>query len=343
MSVPLVGVWRGQLLESLHRGDVVVSDPDGRVVAALGDPDKVTYWRSAAKPVQVLPLVAAGGMERFGFSDAELALMCASHSGEPYHVEAVRSILAKIGLSEAHLRCGAHPPLHEASARALWRAGQEPQPIHANCSGKHAGMLASAVLFGDDPQGYLDPDHPVQRRIRATVAQLAGLPPTELVLATDGCGVPVFGLPLRAMARAYARLARPDALPAPLDAAARRVVKAMQAHPEMVAGTGRFCTALNRVGRPYLFAKGGAEGVYCLGHLPSGLGLALKIEDGNGRATSPAVVEALDRLGWLASAQVAELASHHQPAVVNHAGDVVGRMAPLEVWEHLAGQGSPGS
>jgi len=328
---PLVEVRRGEVVESVHYGAVAVVDDGGRVVLAHGDPATVIFLRSAAKPIQVLPLLASGAVERFGFTGPEIAIMIGSHGGEPFHVEAVRSILARIGIGEEALQCGAHAPFHHPSGVALREAGVTPSAIHNNCSGKHAGMLALSIMLGAPVHTYLDPDHPVQVRIRHTLAFLSGLPPGDIPIAVDGCSAPTFALPLAAAALSYARLMSPDGLPDSLGAAARRVVEAMRSHPEMVAGTGRICTALMRAGDHALIAKIGAEGLYGLGYRKDGrgLGIALKVADGDGdRARPAAVIETLRQLRILADGEVESLCSRFVGALRNHRGLLVGRVAP---------------
>ena len=223
-----------------------------------GDADKVTYMRSSAKPIQATAAAESGALERFGITEQELAVICASHGGEPMHVEAVRSILARIGLDEDALGCGAHAPSYTPAAIALYRAGQTPTAIHNNCSGKHSGMLAAAQALGAPTATYLDPDHPVQQRILHSVAYYSGLGTRTITVAVDGCSAPVFGFPLYGMALMYARLVSPQRLLAERATAARRIVAAMQAYPEMVGGTGRFDSDVMNVGGKRLVAKGGA-------------------------------------------------------------------------------------
>jgi len=331
LSEPAVKVTRGPIVESVHRVDVAVADNAGRVLFWLGDPDKLTYWRSCAKPIQAVPVVETGAAGRFGFDDQEIAVMCASHSGEDVHIRTVASILRKIGLTDDALSCGVHPPLDAASADRLVACGVGPWQLHCNCSGKHAAMLAIAVHMGYPPAGYFRQDHPVQRLMLHEVSVFAGLPEDDIVIGVDGCGVPVFGLPLSAMARAFATLASPDRLAA-TDAAradaARRICNAMRAYPHMVAGTGRFTTALMQVAGDRLVAKSGAEGVYCVGILGQGLGVAVKVEDGNARASAPVVVEALAQMGVLHAHHLEALAGHHHPHVFNHRGEIVGNVIP---------------
>ena len=328
---PLVEVLRAERVESLHHGAVVLADDAGGVVAAVGDSDLATYLRSSAKPAQVLPLLLSRAAERFGFTEAEIAVMIGSHGGEPFHLDAVRSILNRVGLAEEALQCGAHAPFHRPAARALRLAQQEPSPLHNNCSGKHAGMLALAVHLGAPIDTYLDPAHPVQQRIREVIARLAGLETAAIGVAVDGCSAPTFAVPMRAAATLYARLLAPATLPEDLGRAARRAVAAMRAHPEMVAGTGRLCTDLKQTGRDGVIAKIGAEGFYGLAYARGGrgFGLAIKISDGDGERARPTVaIDALRQLGVLGGPEAAALLERHVGPIRNHRGLVVGRVRP---------------
>lgn len=326
-----VTVTRGTLVESVHLVDAVVVDGKGNVLAAAGRPEVVTYWRSSAKPFQALPLVrqlqSQPQGERHELRQEEIAVMCASHSGEEEHVRVVESLLRRFELDETHLRCGAHPPLHEPSARNLWQSGAAPRPIHNNCSGKHAGMLVHTKLTGASLESYWDPGHPVQLRILEAVAAFSGVPADEVVLGVDGCGAPVFALPLVGMATAYARLVAPENhVDAESARAARTIAYAMRQKPFFVAGSGRLCTGLMEALAPWVVAKGGAEGVYCVGLLEKGWGVALKVRDGAARATGPAVIEILAALGVVSPAAEAALAGHRRPVVRNVAGLEVGRI-----------------
>ena len=326
--VPLVEVRRGTTVESVHFGAIAVADGRGRLLATAGDPATEVVLRSTAKPAQVLALLDSGAAERFGFSDEEIAVMIASHGGEPFHVSTVRSILARIGLDESALKCGAHAPYHRPSAGALRENGGEPTALHNNCSGKHAGMLALAVHLGAPVDSYLDPGHPVQTRIRARVESLAGLEPGAATVVVDGCSAPTFVMPLSSLALLYARLADParGAAAGP-DRSVLRAVAAMRAHPEMIAGTDRLCTALMRAGRLGLIAKIGAEGMYGLAWEKegAGTGLALKIADGEGqRSRFSVALEALLQLGILPRETVAELRGRFVEEVRNHRGLLVG-------------------
>jgi len=329
--VPLVEVRRGEHVESIHFGAIAVVDSAGRRVAEAGAPEASVVLRSTAKPAQVLPLLDAGGAERFGFDDAQIAVMIGSHGGEPFHVAAVRSILARIGLSESALQCGAHPPYHRPSARALRKEGREPGAVHNNCSGKHAGMLALAVHLGAPIETYLEAGHPVQQRIRQRVESLAGLRPGDAATLVDGCSAPTFVMPLPALALLYARLVAPPIAGREADGSARRAVGAMRRHPEMVAGTDRLCTALMSSGRFGLLAKIGAEGLYGLAweREGTGYGLALKIADGEGeRSRTCAVLETLRQMEVLPGEEVAALSARFVGEVRTHRGRVVGDVRP---------------
>lgn len=302
---------RGGVVEAWHRLHVAVVDARGTLVARVGDPELVTFWRSAAKPFQALPLVVDGVVERFRVTTAELALCCASHSSEPGQVAIVRDLLAKVGCSERDLLCGPHPPLSERVAQDYVTRGLRLTPIYSNCSGKHAGMLALARHHEWPIEFYTRLEHPVQQRCLAEVSRWTDVPVSAIKTAVDGCGVVCYGLPLVNMALAYARLgagterAEPDsgdprstrAQDRTVPAAAPRVVEAMLRHPELIAGEGRPCTEMMRAHPGRVIAKVGAEGVYCALLLSEGLGVALKVEDGHGGAAALAVAAVLEELG----------------------------------------------
>jgi L-asparaginase II len=330
----LVEVRRGAITESRHRGHIVAVEPDGNVVAYLGAPETVTFLRSSAKPFQALPLVVSGAADRFGFTDREVALACASHNGEPIHTEIVTSMLKKIGLGPEALKCGAHEPYGAEAARELRERGEAPSVLHNNCSGKHAGMLALALHLGAPVETYNEPENPVQLAIGKTVAQFSGLPIEDLAVGTDGCAVPVFGLTMKAMARAYARLVAPLAsFDEATREACRRIVRVMSAYPELIGGTSdRLDTELMRAAPGRLISKVGAEGVYTAGinpsdEWPNGLGLALKIEDGDDkRARAPVVIESLRQLGVLRDESLEAVARYAFFPVLNRPGEVVGEV-----------------
>jgi L-asparaginase II len=333
--VPVATLRRGGFAESHHFAAAAVATPDGRLVARLGEPSFATIVRSAAKPLQALPLVEAGGVERFGLDDADLALICASHGGRPEHVERARSLLARGGFTVDDLQCGAHPPLDAEAARALAAAGEAPTPLHNNCSGKHAGMLLACRLLDLPAADYLDPEHPLQRRIRERVALFCGVAEEAIGVAVDGCSAPTFHLPLAAVARAYAALVAPGMAP-PVAAAgggpaaaAERLVSAMTGRPEMVAGPGRFTTLLMQATRGRILGKEGAEAFYAAGvRGPVALGVALKIADGGERGRDGVVIDLLRQLGVLSAEEMEALAGLRRRVVRNHRGLEVGEVVP---------------
>jgi len=311
---------------------VAVADARGTLLGGCGDPDAAVYTRSTAKPFQTMPLLEAGGEKAFRLGDDEIALMCASHGGEPRHVRTAGSILRKGGFTAADLACGAHAPMHEASARELARRGDSPTALHNNCSGKHAGMLLACRLLDLPAASYAEPGHPLQRRIRATLARYAGVPESDLAVAVDGCSLPVFRLPLSALAAAYARLlsARLPGEERPAAAARARIVRAMTQSPFMVAGSGRFTTDFIAAGRGRWIGKEGAEGVYAVGLAPSSagkaVGIAFKIEDGSARPRDAVTLDILSRLGRLPQETRRAFAAYAEPRVTNARGLEVGRI-----------------
>ena len=327
---PLVEVVRGGYVESIHYGAIAVVDSRGRLIAHAGDPDLTTFLRSTAKPFQLLPLVESGGADHFGFTDKELAVMAASHSGEPRHIETVRGILGKIGPDEGALQCGAHEPESVESLQQLRAAGRAPTAIYNNCSGKHCGMLAQAVFRGLSTRDYLDPRHPVQTAILNTLADMSGVAPDAIAIGIDGCSAPCFALTLRACALAFACIADPSALSESRRSAVMRVARAMTRYPEMVAGEERLDTELMRATEGRILCKGGAEGYHGLAVFTRGLGIAMKTIDGNGaRSGGPMVIETLRQLGALEEPASEALREHHTSIVKNHGGLDVGEVRPI--------------
>jgi L-asparaginase II len=327
VSEILAEVTRGGLVESRHHGDLVVVDALGQRVMAVGDPGRVTFMRSAAKPFQAIPLVESGAVDAFGISDSELGVIVASHNGEARHIQAVQSILNKIGVTPEVLECGSHPPLGREVYIEMARRGELPAPIHNNCSGKHAGMLALCRHLGLDTRGYREMNHPVQSILLEAVSSITSHPSDHLAMGSDGCGVPVYALALSGMALAYARMSNPRYLRCTRAGAVTRVREAMMKHPHMVAGDGRLCTNLMVMGQGRFVAKLGAEGVYCLGVLEKGLGLALKIDDGSERAIASVLIRALVILGALGKEDPL-VARYGVLPVVNALGEQVGEIRP---------------
>jgi L-asparaginase II len=321
----LVEVTRGDRVESRHAGAAIAVDADGGVLFAAGEVDEPVYPRSAVKALLALPLVESGAADRLGLTEGEIALACSSHSGELTHVAAAASMLAKAGRDLAALECGAHWPSHDLSARTLAAAGRQPNALHNNCSGKHAGFVCAACDSGIDPAGYAQPDHPT---MRAAVGALAEMTRTTLDAsnrAVDGCSIPTHAIPLRALAAAFARFGSGAGLPPLRAAAAQRIRAAVAAHPHMVAGTGRFDTRLMTALGPRVFSKTGAEGVFCVALPELGVGLAVKIADGTTRAAEVATAALIER--FLPDApQAAGFAGLAHPVLRNWNGIVVGEI-----------------
>ena len=320
----LVEVTRGEHVESVHAGSVAVVDAEGRLMYAAGDPHCSTFTRSAIKPFQAMPFIAAGDAGRIGLTAREIALLCASHSGEPMHVDAVQAILAKGGNSESDLQCGCHVPLgYTADAPAP--AGASFSQLHHNCSGKHAGFLAYCRLHDLPVASYVDPAHPLQQAVRTSVARHAGMQEAELVTGIDGCSAPNFAMPLSRLALSFARLAQ-GAGDDVHGAAAATLRDAMMAHPELVSGTGRGDLAFMRTAPGDWVAKVGAEGVQAIGIRSAGIGIAIKVADGNTRAVCTAAVAVLEQLGLLKDAHLTPLAPWVRPQLHNHAGSRTGEV-----------------
>jgi L-asparaginase II len=328
-DVSLVAVLRGRYVGSLHRGSIAVVEPSGTLRLSVGNARERVFLRSGAKPFQVIPALLSGGIDRFDISPSELAVLCASHSGERRHTEAVLSVLAKIGLGEDALRCGIHPPLDERTARERWRLGIEPSPACNNCSGAHTGMLLACRANGWPIENYTASDHPVQVAIREALATFSGLQAGTIETAVDNCAVPTFRLPLERAAQAFARLVTGEALPAHLAEAARRVVQAMTANPDMVAGEERFDTDLMRAAAGSILSKGGAEAFHGMGLVRRKLGTAMKISDGNARAVPPVALRLLEHLGALDAEALTSLERYRHPDIVNLQGELVGRLSPV--------------
>lgn len=324
----LVKVTRGNLTESMHRGHISVVDNKGKLIAFVGNPRHYGYMRSTAKLLQAIPLLEARGDEQFGLTEAEIALCCASHGGEPEHTAAVQSILHKLGLSESALACGRQEPIYKPAADDLKQEALKPFQLHNTCSGKHAGMLVLAKAMNVSIEQYTHLEHPVQQKMLRIVSNMCGVPPESVGVGTDGCGVPVFAMPLSSLAYAYARLGAPDELAAQRAAACRKIIHAIGRHPYYVAGTNRFDTRLAEVTKGRVIGKMGAEGVYALAVPDRRIGLAVKIDDGAERALYPTAAEALVQLGALTPEEAGQLADFHRPKVINLRGDTVGSIHP---------------
>lgn len=325
----LVKVIRGDTVESAHRGHLIVINGIGETVASIGEPKAVTFFRSAAKPFQAIPCITSGAADAFNFSEEEIALACASHSGEQRHVRIAGLMLERIGLNEAHLHCGSHLPFYEKEAERMLRVGEYATQLHNNCSGKHAAMLALAKHIEADIATYELLENPVQQKILGAVSLFTETPVNKIAIAIDGCVAPNFALPLHAMATAFMNLIRPEKFDQKTRDAAARIVSAMVNHPELIGGSERLDTMLMQAPEGKIISKVGADGVWLCGVLPSekyptGLAIALKIEDGDDKRARPVVaVEILRHLGILSAEHLADVSPM---PIKNRRGDVVGRV-----------------
>lgn len=331
----LVEVLRGTTLESSHRGAVAVLDADGGVLASLGDIDRPTFPRSAVKLLQALPLVESGAADRFGLTNEELALACASHNGEAAHVRTAAAMLAKAGVDAAALECGAHWPSLDTAARSLCAAGLEPTALHNNCSGKHSGFICLACSLCADGdlrryvRGYVGPEHPVMREVTAALQAVTGFDPRIASRGTDGCSIPTYAIPLRKLALGFARVASGVGLREGHALAAQRLRRAIAAAPFMVAGSGRFDTRVMEQLGERVCCKVGAEGVFCAALPERGLGVAIKIDDGNNARAAEVAMACVLELSLNLSepdAQVLHALSH--PTLRNWNGTEVGQLRP---------------
>ncbi len=336
---PLAEVTRGAIVESAHCGSVAVCGRDGELLFAAGDPTFMTFTRSALKPLQALPFVAAGGVARFGYTPPQVAMLCASHAGETRHIEAAADMLAKAGNSASELQCGTHAPY------CFEARGEVPPPppyssLANNCSGKHSGMLAYCVMCGHDKHDYLAFGHPLQQAIRLAVSRFTGVGEDALVPGIDGCSAPNYAVPLAALATGFARLGAavvdPDYGHAP-----RQLADAMTAHPEMISGEHGADLALARAGRGDWVSKIGAEGVRAMSIRSRGWGIAIKVADGNKRGLHAATIGVLDQLGLLDGAARQALARLASPELRNVRGIPTGLIRSVVVLDKGSGRRPP--
>ena len=322
----LIEVTRGAAIESRHRGAFVVVDASGKIVHSAGDPHMPIYPRSAVKPLQAIPLIETGAADRFGLTDKELALACASHKGEPAHVDAINAWLARIGLSHAALECGIQAPRTPDAAKRAILTGLPLNAACHNCSGKHTGFLTACVACGNNPSGYIEPDHPAQKRVTRALGDMTGNDLSAAPVGRDGCGIPTYRMPLHSLATGMARLADPSKLPEARAYAAKRLLDAMAAEPFYVNGTGGFTTEVMTV-VPSVRVKGGAEGVYAAALPELGLGMALKIDDGAARAAECAAAHILQGLGCF-GAEEQRFQAFLNPIIRTDAGRDAGAICP---------------
>ncbi|MDG4854639.1 MULTISPECIES: asparaginase [unclassified Mesorhizobium] len=324
----LVEVTRGAVVESAHRGAVSVFDADGKPVWEIGDTARPVFPRSAVKAIQALPLLESGAADAYGFGDRELALACASHSGEPAHVELAQAMLAKAGLDKTALECGAHWPSSHVATIALARAGSAPNPLHNNCSGKHAGFLCTCVHSGIAHGGYVKAGHALQEMVRDAMQSVTGAAHDVDHCGTDGCSIPTYAVPLKSFALGFARMATGRGFAPERAKAAKRLLSACMAEPFLVAGTGKADLALMRAAPGRIFVKTGAEGVYCAALPELGLGIALKCDDGASRASEVMIAAVLAKLLRSDEALAAKLAELAHPPVESRIGAKVGLLRP---------------
>ncbi|WP_203247835.1 asparaginase [Sporosarcina beigongshangi] len=328
-SEVLVNVERGDLVESIHRGHIVIVNSKGEVVASKGDINKVVYARSSMKPLQAIPIVETGAMDHYDFDEWDLSLTCASHNGEDQHTDRVTSILQRLDLGASDLQCGMHSPRWPEAYENLIKSGKKLTPVYNNCSGKHSGMLATAKHMHETLEDYYKLDHPVQQRILSVISEMTETSRDDIAIGIDGCGVPVHGVPLKNLAVGFAKLADPSELSEARQQAIQKITSAMMKTPEMVGGTERFCTDFMKVMQGKMFGKSGAEGVYCIGVPEMGIGIALKIEDGNGRATSSVAIETLSQLNLINEEEKKQLEIHHLPKLLNARKEIIGLLRPV--------------
>lgn len=332
----LVEVWRGNMIESRHRAIAAVVDAEGHVVKAWGDINQPIYGRSSIKPLLAIPLVESGAADKYGLTERELALACASHSGEPGHVEAVNAWLTRIGLTANHLECGPHYPYYEPAAHKMLREGETPTRAHNNCSGKHSGFLTTAVHLGDPTAGYVRYEHNVQQRLLGILEQMCGVELGDAPRGIDGCGIPTIAIPVGNHALGMAKMADTRGLSDARANACQRILAAMSHEPWYVAGTGRFCTDVMKVTGTRAAIKTGAEGVY-MGALPElGLGICIKIEDGNGRGAEIVMGHLLRHFGIIDDATATRIEQSLSPTLRNWAGTDIGRITAAPILHETA-------
>lgn len=336
--LPVVHATRGDLVESIHWGAIAVVDKFGNLKASYGNPELITYLRSSSKPIQALPLIELGGIEHFQLTDQEISIMCASHRGLDMHVEVLEKLQSKIGIQESDLLCGTHPASDKATAEALLMRGEQPGQNRHNCSGKHTGFLAQAILRGKSKENYIQLDHPVQELVVKTFSEMSHVPQAEIYIGIDGCSVPVFGVPLRNAGWSFASLCDPSELAPQRAQSCKRITTAMTTAPDMVSGPGQFDTELMKIGRGKIIVKGGAEGYQAIGLLPGaiapdspGLGIVFKIADGDGtgRARPLVGIEILRQLGALDEEQIQALSAFDARPIQNWRKLNIGQLEPV--------------
>lgn len=326
---PLAVVTRDNYIESIHYGFICVVNSSGKILHHRGDYQTKIFFRSSAKPIQVIPLLQSGAAEALGFSNKEIAIACASHSGQKMHQETVEGILKKLQLNDTNLHCGVMTPYDEKESKRLLTEGKSPSVFHCSCSGKHSAMLALAKFHGYDIEDYEKISNPVQQEILKTISDFTDVNIDSIPLATDGCGIPIYLLPMHKIALSYAKIATyAQDTNSPYHRSCKTVFDSMNEFPEMVAGDGEFCTELMQVTKGKLIGKAGCEAVYCISVKERNLGICIKIIDGNERAVYPAVMELLRKLDILRPSEFNSLKHWHRQELKNNLGEIIGEILP---------------
>ncbi|MGN8841560.1 asparaginase [Niallia sp. HCP3S3_B10] len=326
MNKPIL-VYRGKYVESTHNIHIAVVNKEGRLLYSYGNPNRMTFPRSSMKPFQAIPLLETGAADTYSYSNAEIAIACASHAGESFHRETILQLLERLGIKEDHLQCGTHTPWNLTSYKELLRNGGDVTPVYSNCSGKHTGMLATAIHMKEDIANYREVEHPHQQRILEAIEEICDFPKEKINLSVDGCGVPVHQLPLYHVALGYARLASPDSIKSEKRIKiVKRIRDSMMEFPEMVGGTSRFDTDLMNAYQGRIVSKAGAEAVQCMGLVKEGIGIAIKVEDGGTRAVNVAAMEVLSQLGYKEEGIFTDLEKYVHTPVLNARKEKIGEI-----------------
>lgn len=328
MSVRLVEIFRSDIVESVHRGSIAVVDSKGTLLYELGDTEHKTFFRSTAKPFIAIAALETGIMEKYGLDLREVALMSSSHSGDMEHIETVKGIMRKANIGQEEIKCGAHEPISKDALKQLLREGGEPSSLHCNCSGKHAGLIAASKAQGMTTHDYLTNQQGIQEKIDGVISDFTGVKKDDITKGTDGCALTVHAVPLRNIALAYTNLCNKEFMNGKYSKSQNYILSAMTMYPEMVAGKGRLDTELMKNFGDRIVCKAGAEGMYCVGILNMSAAIALKIEDGNARATGPVIIETLLQLGIINEEEAEKVIHHWKPDIKNHRGEKVGHTRP---------------
>ena len=324
MANILIKKIRGNLVENLYCGDIAIVDYKGNTISSVGNDKKITYWRSAAKPIQVIPVIYSGATDKFNFTDREIAIMASSHNGEEIHIDLIYKILDKLDLDEEALLCGIHPPFYKPAADYLYKNKIPISPVYNPCSGKHIAQLALCRHFGWRTNNYYKKEHPVQQMILEIITKISEYPNEKIFLGIDGCGVPVFGLPIKNMSLAYARIANWKSLNVEYQQAAKRIFESMTKYPEIIGGTKRFDTDIMKILGDKLIAKSGADGIFCIG-TRNGVGITVKMESGNMKLLPAVIINILTQLKMLTKEQLDQLRKYYLLDVKNCRNEIVGK------------------